>query len=182
MAAFASSYIPTGAVTATRNKDQTSFVYGAQPQAMTIYLRFIEAGAAINPALSALISVGTFGAPPSFRIVIYGTGSTSYQLAVGSSALQVTSTVAAGTIGQLTELLATITSTGVSQLSSRINAGAVTVAAASGAVTLPQAFPVSTLWLGTDNNAIPTFTDYMNVLIARGVQTLGTMARLAMAA
>lgn len=180
MAAFPSSYIPTATATASRARDGLTFVLPTEPQSMTIYLRFLEGGSSINPALSALVGLGTFGAPPAFRVVIYGLGNGSYQFAVGTSVLQVTSTVAASsTIGDLTELLGTITATGVVQLSSRIKSGAVTVGAASGAVTLPQAFPVTTLWFGSDNNAIPAYTPYMNLCLARGVQSLGTMQRLA---
>src|SRR5690606_19383147 len=74
-APVASSYVPTAASTASRSADVLTFPWPHAPQAMTIYLRFIEVGATIpSGAARVLLEIGTAASPPRIWI---GQGSTA---------------------------------------------------------------------------------------------------------
>lgn len=180
MATFASSYIKTNGTALTRNRDRLSFPYNARPQAMTVYVRFVERGTVLitnarilhiglaNSANAPLLDILETSAGGKYRVVYNsGTGSVSSSL------------TAAPSINDIVELRVTLTGAGVAQIHQSINGATETSATAASALTLPQT------WAGTDVELNATiagntgFSAFTNIVITRGVQTLETMRRMA---
>lgn len=174
MASVATSYIRTNAGTATRTRDTVSWTVAARPQAMTLYIRFIELGLlADGSAGSDLVMLST--ADPRFGIERSSTGvyivrhRNRFGTEVNSSA-----TVAAS-YGNLVELLATLSATGAVQITQALNGAPGTAGTASAALAFETAFGNTTLRL----TPLPGAVAVTDILFERGVKTLATMRRLA---
>jgi len=167
-----SSYIPTGGAQVTRTVDALSWVFNSRPQAMTVYLKFIEVGAIKNYAGgTAIIKLGSGN--PSFYITPNAAASYLYRAGYHNGTAAVTSTLATGpAIGSIVELRATLTAAGVVRLHQSINKAAETSATASNALALKQTWSSSTLIL---NNHV----GWIAICIERGIHDLATMRQLA---
>lgn len=170
MANSASSYIPTGAAVDTRTRDQLSRALLARPQAMTIYVRFVEQGTLAAGAYVLYIGNSTvfleISSSGSFYRTQYNNGIT----AAASSTL-----AAAPTHGQRVELLVTLTSGGVVTISQSINEGAVSTATSGAARVLPTVWGAQTIWINSFSTTGVGFNAFRNIEIMAGVQTMQAM-------
>lgn len=170
MASNPSSYIPTGAAVDTRTRDLLSRTFTARPQAMSIYVRFVEGGTLVAGAWVVYIGNTTtllaIGSNSSFYAGNYNNGITA----------AVSSTLAAApSVGQGVELLLTLTSAGVITISQSINGGTVTSGAASAARVLPVAWGAQTIWVNSFSTANVGFNAFRNIEIMAGVHTMQEM-------
>lgn len=177
MPVFASSPIPTGGAEATRAADVLPLPFPARPQAMTIYVRFVELGT----ALIADARVLEIGASPSARPrFVIGERLGFYRIFYQTDVSSVTSLLAVSPgLGDTVELLATLTANGEVQLSQSVNGAAATSAAQSSAVALPPAWSDSFLHVHSVGASSQGFIGLRNLVFHRGVQSLATMRRLA---
>lgn len=172
-AVYPGEYIPTTTINVTRNADTVSFPFTPVPQALTCYIRFVEVGAILDSGNSAnLLLIGTSNP----RVLVRWNGTAyevNYMNAVGASV--VSSTATNPTLGQSVELVATITTAGVVQLTHVYAGGGGPVAnAASAAQSLPSGgWGTATLQFGDGHAGL------LNVCMARGVQSLDAMRRIA---
>ena len=177
-AKFASSYIPTGGAQVSRTVDALSWVFNSRPQAMTVYLKFIELGTATT-ANTRVLQIGANTLATSRLVVLAPAGKYQVQL-FNASGTSVTSTATvAPAVGNVVELRITVTASGVIQLHQTINGGTEVSATASGGLTLPQVWQDATLWLGRASNGGTGFAAFLAVHIERGIHDLATMRQLA---
>ena len=178
MAKSVSSYIPTGGAQVTRTVDALSWVFNSRPQAMTMYLKFIEMGT-IKAATTRLLQIGA-NALATSRLVVLESGG-KYQVAhYNANGTSRTSTAAtAPAVGSVVELRVTLSATGAVQLHQTINGGTEASATASGTLTLPQVWQDATLWLGRASTGGVGFAGFLAVHIERGIHDLATMRQLA---
>lgn len=172
-------YIPTTTGTVTRNGDSVSLPFNAKAnQAATFYARFIELGTIYMTNNTPILSIGAstnprlflqFAAGNFYRIISFN--------AAGSSVQSIASTNPV--IGDVVELLGTITATGVVQLSWSVNGGAVTTAAASSAQATGDTWGTAVAYLGSEAGSVGALAGLLNAVALRGVQTMATMRRVA---
>ena len=175
------SYIPTGNASGTRNADVWSYALLAVPQAMSAYLKFKEMGTALPAAAGVtvprLLRFGGSGTPDLFIAGAQGvTGGYKAQLvtASGSALGGIVSPVPV--VGNIVELLMTLASNGVVNLSQTINGGAAVAATPSAAKALPQTWAAQTFEITAPNTAD---IGIIACAVVRGVQSLDTMRRFA---
>ena len=179
MALTVSSFIPTDASVRTRAADQLSFTFNAIPQAMSLYVRFIEHGSVkiassrvlqIGDASNARLLILTDSSPGVYRV--------QYQNGTGAAAVQ--SAMAVGpSLRDQVELLATLTAAGIVQLHQSINRATMTSGIASTALVLPLTWGASTIWANSVSTTGVGFIVLLNWLVMRGVQDFATMRRIA---
>ena len=179
MPTIVSSYIPTlaGAVD-TRVRDSLPWTLAARPQAMSIYVRFQETGAIRIGG--RLLQIGALASDTVPRLIILPTN--GFYLALFETAsVQRTSTLAsAPAIGQIVELLLTLSASGVVQISQSIAGGAISAATAGAATILPPAWSGTALTFNSSGVAGDDGTAaFLNVLVVRGVQDMTAMRRIA---
>ena len=173
-----SSYIPTGGAQVSRTVDALSWVFNSRPQAMTVYVKFIETGAVKNYAGgTTIIQLGSgnasHGYGPRFFVVPNSATSYLYRAGYHNGTAGVTSTLATGpAIGNVVELRATLSAAGVVRLHQSINGAAETSATASSAQALKQTWGSSALIL---NNHMA----WLAIHVERGIHDLATMRQLA---
>lgn len=174
MATIATSYIQTNGGTTTRTRDTVSWTLAARPQAMTLYIRFLELGLlADGTAGSDLVMLSTTDGRFGIERSSGGVYIARHRNRFGT---EVTSTAgAAATYGDLVELLVTLSATGVVQLTQALNGAPGTAATASSAQALETAFGNTTLRL----TPLPGAVAVTDLLLHRGTKTLATMRRLA---
>lgn len=141
MASNATSYIKTGAAVDSRTRDLLSRSFTARPQAMSIYVRFVEGGSLVASSYVLYIGSATVFIEISSNGSFYRT-----QYNNGISATVSSTLAAAPTQDQSVELLVTLTSGGVVTISQSIAGGAVSSGSASTARVLPTAWGATTLW------------------------------------
>lgn len=188
MALASSSYIDTDGATVQRPIEALSFPFTGRPQDLTIYLRFVDAGAAAH-------AVATGNA-----IVVFQMGDTLFTaprlyLAFGSSggngvgnmnhdngiaARSVTATGQAIQTGDLVEFRGILNSDGSIQVGVSANGGAEVLSGASSANALASAWHSQNIVL-TYNSTVSGVGSvaYLNVKVVRGIQTLDRMRVLA---
>ena len=163
-----SSYIATAGSTVARAQEQMSFPFGGQPQAMTIYTRFVESGTIITGS-NRLFQISTSDTDP--RLIVYrNNGYLSYH---GTTDGSVTSEVAsAPSIGDTVELASQLKVDGSVQLHQSINGGSVSSATASSALALAAAWSGPTLWLNSISTSRVGFNKFMDVAAFAGVHPM----------
>ena len=179
MALFASSYVPTGGATATRNIDILPLPFPARPQAMTGYVRFVEQGSIlINGARIFQISNAANEAPA----LLLNSNATNYRCQHQNDTGIVTVVLAAApSIGAGVELVVQLSADGSIVLIQSIGGAASTTTAASSALVLAVAWSSPTLLHinNVDGTSGLGFNAFRNIVFHRGVQSLTTMRRLA---
>jgi len=180
-AKYATSYMPTNGATVTRNVDNLQWAFSARPQAMTVYLRFVELTK--GPAWSAdlvLFQIGaTDNSDPKFRIYRVGSAAT-YRAQHDNGATAVQSSVTLSqSFGDVVELVAQIAATGIVTLIGTKNGGAATTAAASSAAVLFPAWSGAVMMVGNRAGLATGAAAFTHVAVMRGVQTLAAMRRVA---
>lgn len=177
MPTFASSFIPTGGAEATRNADVLPFPFPARPQAMTVYVRFVEMGTSLI-ANTVLWYIATSGG--SNPRLFLRTGAAGYAVSHVTLAGAVTATLAAfPSIGDTVEILTHLNSDGSLKLTQSINGAVVSETSTTAALMLAQAWSAQLLWVGSLGGSLGGFNAFRNLVFHRGVQSLETMRRLA---
>ena len=171
MATAMTSYIKTGAAVDLRTRDLISFAYLPRPQAQTWYVRFVEQGSVLVASTYVLY----LGSSTVFLEISSSGSFYRAQYNNGISATVTSTLAAAPTVGQGVELLVTLTSTGVLQLSQAINGGAVSSATAAAARVLPTAWGASTLWLNSFSTAGVGINAFRHIRNVAGVKTMQEM-------
>lgn len=181
MPTIVSSYVQTlaGSVDA-RTVDALTFPFTARPQAMSIYVKFQERGSVLLASGTRIVHIGTTTATGA-RLGIFANGSgfyaATYNNGISSSVASTLST--AGAVGQIVELLLTLTAGGIVQLSQSIQGATVTSATASSARVLPTAWAATSLDINALGSSLVGAVALLNLVIVRGVQDMATMRRLA---
>ena len=174
------SYMPTTGAKVTRKPDNTKFVFDAAPQALTIYVRFIELGTFLSGVSSPRII--QIGEGTQWFGVLQDGSSSQYRAQLNNGVGGgLTSALATGpSLWNLVELRATLSSVGVVQLHQSLNGGAETSATASAAAVLPLKWGGAFVYVGiSDGASAPSLTGMRNVAIARGSMSLASMRRMA---
>ena len=181
MTQIASSYIPTGGATATRNADVLPLPFPARPQAMTVYVRFVELGTIKDPAgdFPGIFHIGGPATVNDPRFEIQESGG-KYQLRHDNGIINVTATLAAASdIGDLVELRGVLNADGSVQMGQSINSAAETTTAVSDAAVLGPAWHTPRIYINSRGEERFGFIALRNLVFHRGVQSLETMRRLA---
>lgn len=145
-----SSYVKTTTAAVARSGDVLNFPYGALPQPMWVYLKYVERGTGyLTNGVTAwrLFEIGNVaGAAP--RLIIYQNGIATAQrvlhLENGASVVTVTDGVQAA-LGDTVEVLGIVRSDGSLQLIRSINGAADTVIGTSGTSIIPSAWAGPTI-------------------------------------
>lgn len=185
MPTIVSSYIPTLAGSAdARTADSLPFPFTALPQAMSIYVKFQERGTIYLPNGTRIVHIGTNGATGArigitrdtsqFYVGTYNNGINASSVSSGNSSI-------VPTVGQMVELLLTLSSSGVITLSWSFAGAAVSSAAGSTARRLPPAWAGQSLYLnsfGTAGSGAGAIA-LTNLVIVSGVLDMTAMRRYA---
>lgn len=170
---FATSYAATTTPAVTRSADSFYVPFPYTPQAMTIYLKFVERGT-ITIASAAQAYVGNAGNTGA-RLWIDSTG-TYYRVRHHNGSSEVTATLAAApAIGDVVELRAVLSATGTVLIGQSIGGATETVTSASSALALATAFGDTRLYLNSTGTSNQGATAILAYRVMRGVQTLTTM-------
>ena len=177
MASFMSSYMRTNGTALTRNRDSLSRTYNARPQALTVYVRFVERGTKAT-ANDRLVNVGSNTSP---RFILMAAGSSKYLALFSTSNGSVDSTPnATVSINDVVEFMGQLTAAGKVTGIISVNGATSISGTQSAALSLPQVWSAQTVWFNRHNGTTNVgFNAFTNFLIVRGVQSLETMRRIA---
>lgn len=174
-----SSYIKTTGAAASRAAESLAFTFTARPQALSLYIRFVEHGTILT--VDGVVSIGgTTGG----RLIIESNASSLYQASYVNNLTGGSATSALGarpSISDVVELLATLTATGIVQIQQSVNGAAVTSGASSSAIGLGTAWNAQQLFVGSLSGT-PGDTGLLaatHLLVLRGVATMAQCQRLA---
>ena len=173
MAKAPTSYIATTGTARTRTADSLAFPLVTRPQAMTIYLRFLDLESPAVAQYRYLAIVGNGTVVPYLSAYINSGGASygaDYSPRTGSS--QTATVTRSVSVGSLVELVVTVTTAGKVQLSVSVNGGAVTTGTATAGLDLPSAWSGGTIYL---TNVLKAVTAYRDILVVRGVHSLAAM-------
>ncbi len=169
--ALPTSIIPTTTTTVTRNADALTFPFAAVPQAMTVYVKMHEIGAAAT-ANGGVLAIGDV---TDAALFVNGTGS-AYK-ATHRRGGDVSSTAGgAPARGDLVELRVGLASTGSVFIAQTLNSATEAVAATSSANALAGSWHATTVRLGSlQAGSLYGQVAIASVRIVVAVQTLATM-------
>lgn len=171
--AFPTSYVPTTTATVTRNADSLPFPYGYVPQAMTLYVKFIERGT-IGTTAGRVLQIGA-AADTNPQLVIFANGG-FYSVAHNNGSSSVVSTLAAApSWGNVVELHATLGSDGSVAISQSINGAAATSASTSSPLAFAAAWSDVLLWLNSVGSTGAGINALQVVRVSAGPKTLAEM-------
>ena len=174
-----SSYIKTQATTVTRNADSLYFPFPAPPQAMTVYVRGVNAGAYTTASTTRYVAlIGPENANNDPRFILYVAGSGTLGALYDDGTTQVTSTSgSAQVLGTIVEHLGQLSSDWKVTIARAYDSGAVTVGTQSASSGPSVAWSSERLYL-TNTNNLPSLA-FTHVIVAAGEQTMATMRSLA---
>ena len=147
---------------------------------MSVYIRFIELGTSLTSASLRVLEIGATDSDP--RLAIYTAGSPPYSTFFSDASGNARASALSGapSIGNVVELLVTLSATGVIQISQSINGAAATSGASSATLALPQAWSGATMFVNASKASTNIgFIGIMNLLCARSVMTLDQMRVIA---
>ncbi len=175
-----SSYIPTAAGTDARTQDQLSYTFSARPQAMTVYVRFIESGTAASGTTNRIWQIGTSNNSNPRTMVFNSSGAYTMQH-INLTGTTVTATLAAGpAVGDIVELLAELGADGSVTLSQSLNGATATATATSSGISFGTTWGTTPLLtINSIGTAAVGYNAFMNVVAIRGVHSLARMRRFA---
>lgn len=149
---FPTSAIATTTGAVPRIVDSLTFPWTFAPQAAALYAKLIEVGAilAVGGNAPTVLQLGSFGAAPAWRQLLYYNGSGNhYSFTQGNSAGGVSAAVAADpALGQGVEEAGLIAVNGAVTLLQSIAGAADTSSGASAAVPMPSTFNQLTIQVG----------------------------------
>ena len=167
-----SAYMKTDSVTVTRTADVLTWVFSARPQAMSVYLRFVELGNINGVDWSDVVMISSID--QRFGIERHSSGNYTAVVKNAAGVSKISGLAAAPDLGDVVELLATLTADGKVQLTQSVNGATATTGTQSAALSVDQTWGDATLRL------IPTEAiGVRDLCVVRGVQDLTTMRRLA---
>jgi len=173
MPLFPSSYIKTAAAAVQRVRDQLSFPFTARPQAMTVYIRFVELGS-VQANLSRVIHIGNT-ATTLGRLFISSNGS-FYQITHGNDTSSQTATLAAApSYGSLVELRGVLNANGSVLLGQSVAGAAETTTATSATLSMSSYWGTATIWFNSVGASGVGFVALRDVKIVAGVHTMQEM-------
>jgi hypothetical protein len=174
---FASSYIASAGSATARSADTLALPLGAPlttPQAMMIYVRFIELGTILLSSFQRVLQIGdgTAGLRQlNLRVNPGNVYAMVHETNGGSGVNSQVSTTP--NIGDLVELVGLVAAGGNVQVFQYINGGAVDAGAVSAALALPGSWSANTVVVGGGAAA------FQKIRMAAGQQTIATMRALA---
>jgi len=170
MALFHSSVIVTTAAVDTRTRDQVVFSYTPRPQAMSIYLQFVETGAVLLTSFPRILVIGTLSTTTAYiAMLVHSSGVYYLSYRNGITTTERSSFLGAGAVvGSSVELMGTLTSGGVIQMYQSINGGTATSGSAGTASILPVAWAAQTGALASGGASNSAFGAYRNVCVEAG--------------
>lgn len=173
-------YIATTTTTVTRNADLLSIPFNARPQAMSVYVRFVELGNIYETSTnSRVLEIEGTSTNPRF-LISWNTAHYGIQWFNAAGSTVSVAAAANPVIGDVVELLAVLQSDGSVYLTQSINGGAATTTATSSTLALGPSWGTSPkLYVGSENGSATGSMGFLNGAILRGVQSLGTMRRVA---
>jgi hypothetical protein len=158
---FATSPIQTVAAGVTRAADSFYWNYLPVPQALMMYMRFVERGSVLSSGLRILAVTTSAGANPELAIA----ASAGFYIAYQNSA---TSTVAiAPNIGDTVDLALLVLANGQCLIIQAINGAPVTAGVTSGVNALPAAWADTKLWLNSEGIVSTGAGGYAEVKIVK---------------
>lgn len=166
--AFPSSYIATAGSTVARAQEVLNFPFGAQPQAMTVYLRFVEDGSIKGGPYLLSIS-NSVDATPSLLCFV---ASSVYKFRHNNGTSTVTvGAAAAPSIGDTVEFVGQIDANGAVKLIQSIN-GTAAETATSANLALAAAWSGPTIYINDRPQADVTgFNDFVDIAMFAGVHS-----------
>lgn len=178
--AFPSSYIATTSSPVTRSVDSLSFPFNHDPQAGTMYAKWVDRGTStINNARVAKVGADGFAGSARWYIAHNSLG----QYAVGHrNDTGEVSTIAgaAVSVGDVVEFVGQLYSDGSVQGHISINGGSLTSATRTSANTLAGAWGASTINVNSAGGGTAVgFADFIALKIAPGVKTMAEMRAFA---
>lgn len=177
MASFPGSYMPTSGGTAARNRDQLDAPFNARPQAMTVYVRFVESGT-FKITDARILQIGKSDDTTPSLILLEFSGKYRFQhfTTISNVAADLG---AAPALGDLVELLGQLKADGSLVLQQSLNGAAATEASTATTLTFAQTWSDTRLWLNSIGTSNVGFARFRNVRVARGVNTMDQMRRIA---
>jgi len=176
---FVSSYAQTEAATATRNAETLSFPFWAPPQAMSAYVKFVEAGSILSDDNTRVLHIGSSSGAGNARFQIYVSSGFYIAAHVNDDATTGGSTLSvAPDIGDTVEIRATVNSGGGAQIHQSINSAAETSGDLSGDVPLSATWAGALLYLNSAGAASYGFTQPIAAVVARSSHSLADFRAL----
>ena len=187
MSLFTSSYQPSSGAIVQRKADALPLPFLARPQAMTVYVRFVEMGTILTANARVLqVGDGTFGVSSGLLIMSRGSaGNDMYRFNYNANFTNVQSQLStAPALGDVVELMGQLLvdddGNASVQLHQSIAGAAATTAAESGAISLLPTWASQFLYFNSRNASLNVgFIAIREVGFHRGVQPFSTMRRLA---
>lgn len=153
-----------------RAADLLSWPFLASPQAMTIYVRFIENGT-IGLADARVLTIGSSALAAPY-LYLYSNG-TTYRATHHNGSTAVTAAMgSAPGLGARVELRVVLNANGSVAISQSVNEGAETATVTSSVSSLAAMWSAGTVWLNGEAAATAGIGLYRTLKIAAGVRSL----------
>ena len=170
-AAFPSSYIATVGSTVARAAESLNFPYHAQPQASTVYVRFVERGTIDLTGSRRIFEIGTDGSNP--RLLCYPASSVyNFEHITTGGSVIANDLAVTPSIGDTVELVCQLSATGTALIIQSINGAASTQSAETAALALGTSWSGSTLHINSGSAGSRGFNAFVDVFVASGVHSL----------
>lgn len=172
-APFPSSIISTTTTAVTRQQDATSSIFSAQPQPMTIYLRFMNLGSTLTNGQPVLFSLGSLGTPAALQIWCDAASSLKFSY-FNNSGTQAVTLACAAQLGDLVEVRGVLAADGSFTLGISINGGTEVTGTSLGGPGIPATWSQLSLAL-SDAGSVDNAAAWQSVRIAGGAPSLPQM-------
>lgn len=174
---YPTTYVKTTTATVTRNLDALSYPFAPLPQALTLYVRFVER-TADNVNVRRLLQIGTTS-PRLTLVKATGLSPGTYTFThTNSSGVSSSAAPSGVVVGSVVELAAQLYGDGSVQLHARRDGGAITSAARSATLALASAWDAALLTVGNASPATGMGATLLDAKVAAGIRTLDQMAQL----
>jgi hypothetical protein len=154
------------------------------PQAMTLYVKFVERGtlAGAIPSSERVVHIGSTSSVGYPRFLLYAHPDGVYKCAHDNGTTTVvagtTSTLSATSYGDVVELRGVLNADGSVTIGQSINSGTEETSTDSTAVTLGTAWADTRIWINSVGSAFYGVSQYRSVKVARGAKTMAEMRAL----
>ena len=181
MARAPSSLIPTAGTSRTRTRDAWEVPLAVRPQAMTLYIRFVELLPTTWTRTQPILQVGASAATTDPRLYLRRLiGTSSYQLVYSNAITSAAVTIdLSPSLHDSIELCGQFSATGTLVLIGSKNGGTLTTSSASSAIAVVTAFAGAVLTIGGTNSVNDSAMAVRNIVVMRGVLGLNAMRQKA---